>query len=304
MQKDIKKHILKLLKEIDAYRSHSLFAEAKKMCSQLSDFIQKSDQIKNKQRLLNTVSKKVGDLENDIRAFEEDGTLVQMSAEEQNVVKKLFSLSIENGTDSSIFKGASALLVFGQYEAAFKEFKKLMASANLRVVAAKNILRCHMGFSSIDDAIKQYQIWLSKGNFTPGQLVKVRAFLQSILDRKGIDKKLHFPEVPEDVQEDEISKEEFIDILSIIIPLGAESQKEEEILLDVNFQRGNMINLIISKKYQDLADYLKPGMRLNDVQFNSTEIIFIDSCVVSEISPIRFGPKTGDYTFTLDILNM
>jgi len=301
MQKEIKKPILLLLQEIEAYRSHSLFAEAKSRCRELSDIIQKSYQLRNKHRLLATVSKKMKALDNDIRAFEEAGALVQMSIEEQEVVKKLFSFSMEEGTDSAIFEGATALLVFGQYEGAFKEFNKLMKSDALRIVAAKNILRCHMGFSSIDDAIEQYQIWLSGGKLPPEQLDKVRFFLQGILDKKGINKKLP---VPIDVQNDEVSKEEFIDILSIILPFDDESQKKKEILLDVNFQRRNMINLIISKKDQDLIDYLKTGEKLNDVQFNSAEIIFKDSCTISEKSQIRSGPKAGDYTLTLEILNM
>jgi len=163
MQKEIKRHISSLLQEIEAYRSHSLFAEAKNRCEELTEFIQKSHQIKDKHRLLATVSKKIKALDNDIRAFEEAGALVQMSDEEQEVVKKLFSFSMEEGTDSAIFEGAAALLVFGQHEGAFKEFNKLLENDALRVIACKNILRCHMGFSSIDDAIKQYQIWLSGG---------------------------------------------------------------------------------------------------------------------------------------------
>jgi len=122
-----------------------------------------------------------------------------------------------------------------------------------------------------------------------------------VLEKKGIDKKLPGPV---DVPKDEISEEEFIDILSIILPLDDESQKKKEFLLDVNFQKQNMINLIISKKNQDLIEYLKTGKKLNDVQFNSTEFIFKDSCIVSEKIPIRSGSKAGDYTLTLEILNM
>jgi hypothetical protein len=110
--------------------------------------------------------------------------------------------------------------------------------------------------------------------------------------------------VPIDVQKYEILKEESIDILSVILPFDDESQDKKEILLDINFQIRNMVNLIISKQNQDLIDYLKIGKKLNDVQFNSTEIIFKDSCIVSEKSQIRSGPKSGDYTLTLEILNM
>jgi tetratricopeptide (TPR) repeat protein len=301
MQKEIKRHILLLLEEIEAYRSHSLYAEAKNRCIELLDFIQKSNQLKDKHKLLATVSKKIKALDNDIIAFEQAGALVRMSDEEQEVVKKLFSFPMEEGTGSAIFEGAAALLVFGQYEGAFKEFNKLMQNDDLRVVAGKNLLRCHMGFSSIDDAIKQYQIWLSEGKFPDEQLDEVRLFLQGVLDKKGIDKQLP---VPIDVKKDLISEEEFIDILSVILPLDVQLQKKKEILLDVNFQRKNMINLIVSKKNQDLIEYLKIGKKLNDVQFNSTDIIFKESCIVSEKSPIRFGPKIGDYTVTLEILNM
>ena len=70
MQTDIKTHIQTLIDEIEIYRSHSLFAEAKGKCIELAELIKKNDQLKNKQKLLSAVSKKMKDLEKDSRQFE------------------------------------------------------------------------------------------------------------------------------------------------------------------------------------------------------------------------------------------
>lgn len=304
MQKDIKKQIQLLLKEIAYYSSHSLFAEAKKRCREFENLIRKSDNFKNKQKFLDAISRKINQIDNDARAFETYGASVQMTLEEQEIVKTLFSSQSEVESKSSPLEGATALLVFGQYEGAFKEFKKLINRDAFRLIAAKNILRCHIGFSSIDDAVKQYRIWLSKDIFPSEELVKIRSFLQGILTGKGIDKKLRKPKVPEDVKIEKVSKKEVFDILSIVISVNDTSQGEKDFFLDVNFQTGNMINSIISKDKKDLIDYLKPGMTLKNVQFNSTEIIFKQSCVVFGKIQISLGPKKGDYTVTLKILDL
>jgi len=303
---DIIKHIKTLLREIEVYRTHGLYKEAKQRCRQLSGLILQSDQVKNKQKVLDAVSKKIEDIENGscrVEAVEASG---HMSTKEQALVKNLFSFSEEDGTDSADLEGATALLVFGQYEKALSEFNELIKRDSLRVDAAKNILRCHIGLSSIDNAVTQYQQWLSSSQFPSEELGKIRSFLQDILITKGIDKSLPEPEVAIDVidvEEHEIEEEGFIDIVSIEIPLNDELQEGGGIGLDVSFQKENIISVIIPSTNQDLIDYFKVGLRLNDVQFFAVAIMFKESCVITAKEQIESGPRKGDYTLVMDILN-
>ena len=311
---DIIKHIQTLLREIEVYRSHGLYKEALQRCRQLSELILQSDRIKNKQKILDAVSQKIEDIENDARKVDAVEASGHMSTKEQALVMSLFSFSEDEVTDSADLEGATALLVFGQYEKALSEFNELIKRDSLRVDAAKNILRCHIGLSSIDNAVTQYQQWLSSGQFPLVELEKIRSFLQDILISKGIEKSLPEPEVsvdaiPEvsvgaiDVEDHEIDEEELINIVSIEIPLNDELQEEKAVGFDVSFQKENMISVIIPKANQDLIDYFKVGMKLDDVQFFSVAIMFKESCVISAKKQIESGPRRGDCTLVMEILN-
>jgi len=311
---DITKHIQTLLREIEVYRYHGLYKEALQRCRQLSELILQSDRIKNKQKVLDAVSKKIEDIENDARKVDAVESSGHMSTKEQALVMSLFSFSEDEVTDSADLEGATALLVFGQYEKALSEFNELIKRDSLRVDAAKNILRCHIGLSSIDNAVTQYQQWLSSGQFPLAELEKIRSFLQDILISKGIEKSLPEPEVsvdaiPEvsvdaiDVEDHEIDEEELINIVSIEIPLNDELQEEKAVGFDVSFQKENIISVIIPRANQDLIDYFKVGMKLDDVQFFSVAIMFKESCVISAKKQIESGPRRGDCTLVMEILN-
>jgi hypothetical protein len=103
--------------------------------------------------------------------------------------------------------------------------------------------------------------------------------------------------------ESENEDDEFMDISSIGITLDTGSEKKRMIDLDVSFQQGNEINLIISSKNKDLIDNLKVGFRLNDVQFYSPFAIFTGSGIVSAKTQIGFGPKQGDYSLDITVIN-
>jgi len=302
MQTDIKKHIQTLLLEIEAYRSHSLFKEAKRRFRQLAELIRKSDKFKNKEKLLTVISKKIEGLEDNLIKFEAAGAAVRMSTRDQDLVKKLFVSSIEQDSDSAALEGALALLEFGQFENALKELNNLLENNSSRVVAAKNIIRCHIALSSIDTAVTQYQQWFSGDRLPAGQLEEIRSFFQDILRKKRIDISLPGQVEIADDLDDDIWEEDFLDILSIVIPLRGEIKGREEEVLDVSFQKGVILSAILSHRDQDLIDYFTVGMRLEDIQYYSSDITFIESCVVSEKKEIKSGPKTGDTVLTIKIL--
>ena len=304
---DTKKQIQAIFKEAEIYKSHGLFAEAKGKYDLVAKLIQKNDSLANRQDLLDAISKKIGAVENEVIKLDKSPTTPKLSTKAQDLVKNLFSFSEEKDGDAALLEGAMALAKFGQFERALIEFNELIKKDSLRVSAAKNIIRCHIALSSSDEAVTKYRQWLSGGSFSSGQLEEIRIFFQDILDRKGIDRKLPAATQPKDAKEEtrkeEPSEEEFLDISSIATTLGDESKKGAMLDLDVNFQRGNTISLIISRDDKDLIENLKVGDRLNNIQCFSPIAVFNASGIVSEKAPIELGPKKGDYRVDIEIQN-
>jgi len=300
---DIKRQIQSLFKEAEVYRSQGLFVEAKDKYNRLAALIQENDQIANRQSLLDAISKKISAVEIEIKKRKKSPPIPEMSPKVQDLIKNLFSFSQGNDKDAAKLDGAIALTKFGQFERALIEFNELIKKDSLRVVAAKNIVRCHVALSSLDNAVTKYQQWVSSDIFSSGQLEQVRVFLQGILDRKGIDETLPTVREPTDAtEEDETSEEEFLEICSIGITLDDEQKQGTLAELDVHFQRGNMISLIIPAKDKELIENLNVGVRLNDVQYYSPIAVFKASGIVSGKAQIKIGPKQGDYRLDIKII--
>jgi tetratricopeptide (TPR) repeat protein len=294
---DLKEHIKKNLSEIDTYRSHGLFVAAKDKTKALLALIRQSGQFKNKQKLMAAMSKKLEELEDDALKFEETGT------ESEDLVDELIPFKKEEETDSIALNRAITLLMHGQFEKALSKFSELINKDFTRAVAAENIIRCHIGLSSLDKAVTQYEEWISSGKFSQEELEEIGFFLQGILNQKGIDRVLPIPEKTSDEEEHETDEEEFIDILSIEIPLHNKDLEEDIIKRNVSFQEGNIISVIIPSTMAALVNGFEVGSTLKDVKIYSTAVVFKDSCVISEKRKIESGPKKGGYTLVMKILN-
>jgi tetratricopeptide (TPR) repeat protein len=300
----LKQPIQTILREIDAYRSHSLFAEAQIRYKQMEKLIRKSDKLKNKEKLLASISERLKTIESEMRKFEEMCDSPQMSPQEKDLVKRWFSYSTEEDPDSATFNAAEALLEFGQFEDALSEFNKLIKSDSLRLVAAKNIIRCHLGLSTLEKTIGQYQQWLSNDRFSVEQLEQIRSFLQAILIKKGISESLPKPKMIAGILITEPPVELCSDIISITISSIASIPDQKKFELDVSYHNGSEINVIVHGFDTALIVLFNIGQRLDNVQFNCHDIIYTDSCIVAEKKQIRLGPKRGDYAVTLKILNV
>ena len=211
----------------------------------------------------------------------------------------LFSFSKADSKEEAILEGAIALAKFGQFERALGEFNRLIDKKSHRVVAAKNVLRCHIQLNSEDAASDQYEEWAKEGDFPPAQLEKTRLFLVEILKSKGIQRELTSVSMEEEIVQAPEEEEEFIDISSIGIYFNSGPAKGKVVEFDVNFQSGNMLSLIISKNDAKTIEQIQEGDALNDLQFFSPIAMFNGSGVVSANSQIKSGPKQGD--FCLDI---
>ena len=300
---DLKERIKSIFREIEIYRSHSLFEEAMGKCRKLAKLIQQNDRIKNKQELLDIVANKIQTLEKESRRVEAAAASAQMTTREQELVKKLFAFSEEKDEDSAAWEGATALLVFGQFNKALSEFNKLVSRDSLRVDAAKSILRCHIGLSSLDEAVSQYHQWFSSGQFPVKELENIRSFLQDILEKKGIKQTLPKPAESKDVKEEKTEEEEFIDIMSIQLPGQYKLLDGQDVVLDVSYQKGNLISVIIPGGGRELVENFKAGLRIDDIQFYSPMVVFRSACLISAVNQILTGPQKGGYALVMQVLN-
>jgi len=307
---DIRQRLKSMLQEAEIYRSQGLISEAHSKYQEAANFVNSIENLKNKQSLLNAIIDKIEALDNTKEKVEKGPTSPELSKKAQDLIKNLFSFSENIDEDNAALEGAVALARFGQFDRAINEFTALLANDNVKVEAAKNILRCHLTTNATDEATDLYHRWHADETFQPNQLELVRVYLDDALQKKGIDAMLPSAMKAEgkvaanaepSLQAAEESDEEFLDITSIGITFESGPKKGKMVEFDVNFQSGNMLSLIISKQDQELIEDLKAGMELQDIQFFSPIAIFNGAGVVASKTQIKSGPKQGDHCLDIRI---
>ena len=300
----VKSQIKLLLREAEIYRSQGLLVEAKGKYNLALDLIGKIDQAKSKEELVQAISRKIKSLTISYHQMERAQEAPKMPPKVQDLVKNLFSFSHDKDEDKAALEGAITLAKFGQYDRALEEFDQLTKRDSLRVVACKNILRCCFSVYSPEEAVQRYKKWLKDDLYSTEQLQKIRLFLEDLLDKKGLD--IQLPAVPDGdegpVDENRVD-EDLIDISSIGITFDSGPQKGQMVEMEVSFQSGNMISLIVSSRDRELIENLKVGFRLNNVQFFSPIAIFQGSGIVLAKTKINSGPKRGDYSLDIKIVS-
>ncbi len=314
---NITKKIKLLLQEAEFYHTQGLLNEAMEKYNNATKLIRSNEQLKSKQNLTNGISKKILALKKDIIKIEKAPKKPEVSAKVQDLIKKMYSFSPYKNEDLKALDGAIALAKFGQLKRAITEFNELIKKDSLRVVAAKSMLRCHMALSSMDEAVTQYEQWISDDIFSTIQLDKLHVFLKNILKKEGIDKKLPRRKAPTDnlepvitipgtdavqVKGPEIEDDDALDINSIGITIDSGPQKEQVVEFKVRFQLGNVVTLLISIRDKDLIEIFKVGDIINDIQYYSTAALFSGSGIIVSAREIKVGPLRGDYCVDIEIV--
>jgi tetratricopeptide (TPR) repeat protein len=302
---DISLQIKSLLNEAELYRTQGLFQEAKQKYHAASAMIHKIDKLKNKEKLIKAITDKIQSLEEKDEKAKTGPPSPELSEKGQNLIKNLFG---ENDLQKAI-----ALARFGQFERAVVELEALLKDEAFRVEAGKNIIRCKMATGTIDDAIDQYNQWYSTDLFQTSQMESIRIYLQQIMDKRGLDKKLPTPvaekngvHVPAESGGIEFSmpeeeEEEMLDITSIGITFNSGTQKGRMVEFDVNFQSGDMLSLIIPKSDKGMIEDLAEGDSLDDIQFYSPIAMFKGAALIASKTMIDSGPKEGDFCLDLKV---
>ncbi|MBW1727854.1 MAG: hypothetical protein JRF31_10400 [Deltaproteobacteria bacterium] len=306
---NIAKKIKILLQEAELYHSQGLLNEAMEKYNNAKELIQSNEQLKTNQNLINGISKKILALKEDINKIEKAPKKPEISGKMQDLIKKMVSFSPDKNEDLKALDGAIALAKFGQIKRAISEFNELIKTDSLRIVAAKNMLRCHMALSSMDEAVAQYEQWTSDQRFSTIQLDKLRVFLENILKKEGVEKKLPKREPPKDsIDQDQVEgpdveeDADIIDINSMGITIYRGPNKGQVVEFKVKFQLGNKVSLLIPIRDKDLIDVFKVGDIINDIQYYSAAALYRGSGTVTSVKEIKIGPLRGDYCVDIKIL--
>ncbi len=330
---NIVKQVASLLKEAELYHKQGLLEEAMGKYDKAKELTQNDPLLKTKPNLMDGILKKVALLKKDIEKVEQAAKTPEVSADVQKLIKRLYTFSAEQDEDAIELDGAIALAKFGQYDSALSEFNELIKKESLRVVAAKNILRCHMAMASVDEAFAQYEQWLSSDMFAPDQIDKLRLFFEKILEKEGISRELPTFKVPEEdeapliempdgdelqivtadadsvyiddfeFEEDEDESDEILDINSIRLTAQSGPREGQTIELIVNFQSGNVISLLIPHRDKDLVESFKVGDTIDNIEYYSPIAIFNSSGQVTDIVHIKTGPRRGDYNLDIKVVD-
>ncbi len=308
----LKEKIKAILQEAEIYRRQGLLEEARLKYREATQLIESNAQLRNRDALIQAIGSKVASLDSDSDAFGNEDASPQLSPKAQDLIKKLFSFSEKKDRDEAALEGAIALAKFGQFDGALEEFKALIERDTHRLVAAKNILRCHFALNANEAAVDQFKEWQAGDLFSPDQLAGIRASLEDHLARQGVDLELPEVEMPEPgdmgafsgaSDEDEDDQGEFLDITSIGITMEEGPSKGQMVEFDVNFQSGNMLSLIIPSKDESVIAQLQDGVRLDNIQYYSPIAIFRGAGVVASRTQIKNGPKKGDFCLDIKIVN-
>jgi tetratricopeptide (TPR) repeat protein len=337
---NIVEKIKSLLQEAELYRSQSLLNESKVKYETARDLIEKNEQLKGREKILASLLKKLDSLNAYIEKVEKADQNPELSADVQEIIKAKFAFTTNK--EEGALEGAMALAKFGQHKAALKEFNELIKIESNRIVAAKNIVRCHISLETYGDIVKQHQEWASGELFSADQLENLRVFINSMLSKKGVENTIPPPEgAPTEIEAPELEVLELevpeietaggeppsIEIPGIEIP-GIEMPGDDDhgltaedlddvnaigitleegplagklVELEISFHSGTELTVIIPEKEKEMADILKPGYDLKDVQFYTPFAMLAGDCQVESNTKIGTGPKRGDFSLDLRV---
>jgi tetratricopeptide (TPR) repeat protein len=296
----VQEHLRSLAREAELYRTQGLLEHSKEKYLQILHFIEEK-KFSNHRKLREAVQDKLQTLEENLSLERQDTQEPELSEKQQNMIKQLFSVS--QTREAAKLEGAVALAEFGQYERALEEFHALLREGTLPVVAAKNILRCHMELSSPDQAVAQFREWVAAGDvLTPQELKLIRGFIEKLLEKNGV--KMELPHLIEKSQTDIASSENdegFLDISSVYVELSNGAHKGDMVEFQVTSQSGNTISVNIPGERRDLLDAFRPGLRLPQLQCYSPIAVFKGRGVVIKKRKVWHGRNQGNYLLDITI---
>jgi tetratricopeptide (TPR) repeat protein len=295
----VQEQIRSLVKEAQLYRTQGLLAESREKYLKVLQFLGEDQQSLNNGQLEGVVRDRIRAVEEDMTEIDRAAPAPDLSDNVQNIIKRVFASSDDE--EKGEFRGAVALAKFGQYERALREFQELLKKSAMPVIAAKNIIMCHLTFSSAEAAAGQLEQWISRDVLPNDDLKEIRSFLGEELEKNGVE--VNLPEIDElPLETEEIEEEEDTGVLaisSICIPLGEGTFEGDMVEFDVTFQTESIVSVIVKAHQKDLLNVFRLGTRLSYIQCYSPGAVYRCSGTIFGKSGITYGPKKGDYALEI-----
>jgi len=295
-----KEHIESLIKEAELYRRQSLLDQAREKYDEILEFILDHNHYKKNEKLISAIKGRIKIVEEDLSEVSEEDEKPDLSEDVQGLIKKLFSFS--KNKDTGAIEAAIALAKFGQYDKAVSEFERLIKNGPLPLMAATNLLRCHMSLATPEIAAGQFKEWVDKEDLSKGDLRYLRGFLLDTFKKKGI--KIDLPDVggpPTKTEEYDEEGDDILSISSVSIEIMEGPEKDKTFEFDVVSQSGNDVSVIVPGGKKGITAVFKPGFHVNKMQCCSPLAVFNSSGVISGVTKIESGPKRGDYSVDIKI---
>jgi len=307
---NIKERVKSLLKEAELYKSQRLLREARKKYILVIDILRQQTRIQNRDALIAAVEKKRESLDIAIAKWDQSRVNPEVSSKVQDLIKRLFTTSEEGvSDDEKAINEAITLAKFGQHRKALEEFRRLVRRPGISISAAKNAVKCYLELSESAEAVETVKLWWTQGCFTPEQYTSITQFMQTAFEKKGIhwDEAVMAAEDGDLAVEDDFTvpvDDDMIDITSIGINFERAPMAGQHVELDVSFQSGSLLSLIVASNEQTLLELLRKGQAIDDVDFYSPIAIFKGAAVVEANTEILSGPKKGDFSLDIRINSM
>lgn len=302
--------IKRKIEEAELYRNQGLINEALGIYRAVEDMIRKNSRIKNRDSLLAKISARIDLLNRNTQNMKAPSQAPEVSDQARDLIREMFSFDDPHVKGSSSLGGAVSLAEFGQYDQARKELESLFDYDHLRMEAAKNILQYGIRHIPPKELILVYRQWQADERFSADEIKWLGEVLQQVVGDAGRKSEAGTPADAEpppagsDARDEEIDDEDILDISAIGLPLSTGSRADEKVELDINFQNGRQINLILSKQEKEIINNIETGSEIAGVVFYSPVAIFSGTVYVSVKKEISSGPKHGDYTVDLKILHI
>lgn len=295
-----KDRIKRLLKEAEIYRTQGLLSDSKAKYLETLSLVGKDALLSKNQQLVDGIKSKIRAVEKALRELSERPDKPELTQDMQKLIKKLFTFS--HTKEAAAIEGAVALAKFGQYDQALNEFHLLLEQGILPVVTAKNIVRCYVAQRKPEAAAEQFAKWLTRDIFSFDELKQLRTFIKGAMQKEGIEVKLaEVTARPRKAARAKRTEEMFLEISAISIHLQGGTLKDQTFDFEVQFQSANTVTVHLPSNRKEVADFLAPGTRLDDIQCYSPITVFRSSGTVAGTATIKHGPKQGDYTLDITI---
>jgi hypothetical protein len=297
---DLKEKIYSINKEASLYYSQGMYEEALGKYRTLLKIISSYKGIKNKEDIETKIREKIGNINQKLDYYDSEGVFANVSDDKKEIIKKLFT-DIKDDPEYKKFEEALTLAKFGQFSDSIREMTPFLKNEDLKNDAARNIVKCYEAMGEVEKIIPIINKWADKKIFSKKEASQLIASSNAAALIEPDD--LPESDNMEEQKETESFSPEIMEIDSVGIRLTGNGVQSEPVELDVSFQTGNHLSLIISSKEKRIIDNLDVGVKLSDMCFYSPIAVFKSTGIVLSKHQISSGPKKGDWCLDIEIKN-